>query len=75
MPRQTIQYWNDKMDFLLPYPDSNNSLIPNQWYYKIEMNWNTYDSNMGRDSDKIYEDAYISSWKVENGNLVSDGYE
>ena len=58
IPLNNINYWLDKV-------------IPEQfgWSYRINMNWNSYyDEN--RDSDKIYEDAYIENWDFnENENL------
>ena len=65
-PRQTIQYWNEKTNFLLPYPENKNEIIPNKWYYKIEMNWERYGSSAGRENNKVYEDEYVSSWELNS---------
>ena len=64
MPRQTIQFWNEQTNFLLPYPDDESKIVPNKWYYKIEMNWESYNSNLSRSPNKVYEDEYVSSWEL-----------
>ena len=71
MPRQTIQYWNEKTGFLLPYPDDPAEIVPNKWYYKVEMNWSAYNGRMTRDKHKVYEDEFVASWDTNyNGVLV-----
>ena len=58
-PLATIDYWvNEKMG--IPQLPSNGYIDPNQWYYKVDMNWGSYEGN--RVSSKIYEDAYVKSW-------------
>ena len=68
-PVSNIQYWNEKTGFLLPYPTSATP-VPNKWYYKIEMNWDSYNSAAERESDMVYEDEYVSSW-VSTGNTLT----
>ena len=66
-PIQNIDYWCKKIN-LKPLPDSN--INPRQWYYKVDMAYaNTNSAN------KIYEEPFVSSWKVENGELVADKVE
>lgn len=66
-PIQNIDYWCKKIN-LKPLPDSN--INPRQWYYKVDMAYaNTNSAN------KIYEESFVSSWKVENGELVADKVE
>ena len=74
-PQQTIQYWNDKTGYLLPYPQNESDIIPNKWYYKIEMNWETYSSRLLRDPNKVYEQEYVSSWETINKVLKPHGIE
>ena len=76
MPRQTIQYWNEKTGFLLPYPDDPAEVVPNKWYYKVEMNWSAYNGRMTRDKHKVYEDEFVASWdNNQNGALVPTAIE
>lgn len=76
MPRQTIQYWNEKTGFLLPYPDDPTEVVPNKWYYKVEMNWSAYNGRMTRDKHKVYEDEFVASWdNNQNGALVPTAIE
>lgn len=71
-PHQNINYWNE--EFLeLEYATENQ--IPNKWYYKVEMNWDSYGSNVGRESNKIYEDEYVASWELSNNQLVPSRVE
>lgn len=76
-PLPTIDYWNKKTDFLLPYTENENNIKPNKWYYKVEMNWASYEGGQTRDPEKIYEDEYVSSWKIDDvsGVLVPAAVE
>jgi len=71
-PRANIQYWLNK--FLKPAPETINLYDRTEWYYKIEMNWDSFakDEGQARKSDIIYEEPYTSSWKLANGILVPD---
>ena len=61
-PHATIQYWNDKIFNNLKY-----------WTYQINMNWEGYlfkdeDGTVRkRDTGKVYEDTYVSSWDKSTG--------
>ena len=67
-PRQTIDYWNKKTDFLLPYDENN--IIPGKWYYKVEMSWDGYNSEGEQASNKVYENEYVSSWELNTNNIL-----
>ena len=69
-PLPTIDYWNKKTDFLLPYTENENSIKPNKWYYKVEMNWASYEGGQTRDPEKVYEDEYVSSWKIDDASGI-----
>ena len=56
-PRGTIDYWLNQ--FLIKY-NKNISIDSTQWYYSVEMDWNSFGPE--RDSSKIYEEEYTSSW-------------
>lgn len=59
IPLNNINYWMDKVF------DSQF-----KWKYKINMNWDQY-LDEDRDTDKIYEDAYIENWEMnEEDKLV-----
>ena len=59
MPIQNLQYWADKI-----FKDSD-------WTYEVQMDWSCYDANINRESNKIYEDEYIGSWKDDgSGNPI-----
>ena len=60
-PLNTVQYWCEECD-LLPTPNDTSLMKPRVWYYKIQMNWNSFNSASNRDINKVYEEEYISSW-------------
>ena len=60
----TINYWLDKV-----FPnrkDENGDIVEwlTPWCYEIRMDWSHYAASK-RDTTKIYEDDYISSWTVK----------
>lgn len=57
-----LQYWADKVL----------SVVKN-WTYEVQMDWSDYDGN--RASDKVYEDAYVSSWHLGDKELVAAALE
>lgn len=72
-PRGTLNYWLDQ--FLTAYPDTG-TIDKNKWYYKIEMDWTAYSNIKNgnewstRESNKVYEDEYIGSWKIVNNSYA-----
>lgn len=53
----SINYWCDKVfDGSTP------------WTYEVRMNW----EESGRESYKVYEDAYVSSWTTKNNSLIAE---
>ena len=71
MIRPTVQYWCKKIG-LEPAPE-NKPMEFGQWYYAIDMKWesNAPDSFI-RDKKIVYEDAYVSQW---NDNLLAQKVE
>ena len=57
-----LQYWADKVL----------SVVKN-WTYEVQMDWSDYDGN--RANDKVYEDAYVSSWHLGDNELVATALE
>ena len=57
-----LQYWADKVL----------SVVKN-WTYEVQMDWSDYDGN--RANDKVYEDAYVSSWHLGDNELVAAALE
>lgn len=56
-PVNNINYWIDKV--------LDNTL----WDYEICMDWNGYSN---RESEKVYEDAYVSDWNI-NSDILTPG--
>ena len=57
-----LQCWADKVL----------SVVKN-WTYEVQMDWSDYDGN--RANDKVYEDAYVSSWHLGDKELVAAALE
>ena len=69
-PKQNLQYWNEKL-LLNKTPQTYYNMNPNKWYYSIQMDQSSIgDSSL--ESNKVYENEYISSWKIDEdtGNLM-----
>lgn len=71
-PHATINWWCDQ--FLTPYPTNGEAIDPLTWYYKVDMDWSGYSEFDGsgltaRDSSKIYEEEYISSWDFKTKTI------
>lgn len=68
-PRGTLQYWNDKVFKLVSGNWKWN------WTYEIQMD---YSNNLGKglESNKVYEDAYVSSWDYDSNSemVVAQAY-
>lgn len=62
-PQENLQFWND-----LIFKNSKGQWKGN-WKYEIQMDWSSYSYQKERETDKVYEDEYVSSWQVENGKL------
>jgi len=64
----TIDYWLDKV-FPNVRDEKSGKIIKwlTPWCYEIRMDWSHYADKDMRESNKIYDDAYTSSWKVING--------
>ena len=60
-----IQYWNNKI-----FLDSDGNKRTN-WDYEIQMDWSSFSNQDERDTHKVYEDEYVSSWELdENGSAI-----
>ena len=74
----TMDYWLQKV---FPCETDSSGKITSwltPWCYEVRMDWSYYSEN--RESTKVYEDGYVSSWKYNNaaGNkadLVPASYE
>lgn len=69
-PRPTLQYWNESQNnglHLTKVPTSG-FIDRSVWYYDIQMDWSSYEA--GRDSDKVYEEEYVSSWINSNNKMI-----
>ena len=71
-PHQTIDYWMQDVCGIEKVPENP---VPNKWYYRVQMNWNSIGEASFRQPDRIYEDSYVSSWEVSDNKLVPAGTE
>lgn len=70
-PEETIDYWCEQC-FLRPY-GSDPIPDPRKWYYKVDMNWGSFDqtaddssgNDVARLSTKVYEESYATSWDAD----------
>ena len=61
-PVATLKYWAEKI-----FKNTN-------WKVEYEMDWSYYSDKW--ESDKVYEDEYVSSWDVdENGKIIPNSIE
>lgn len=67
-PIATIDYW--LRQFLKPLDSATAN--PSEWYYSIEMDWGSYNISENRQSNKIYDDAYVGNWTTSNGKLTAN---
>jgi len=63
-PKNNLSYWNEKLGFKRWV--ENETHDPGIWYYDIQMDWSAYAKGRLRDTDKVYEEGYVSSWKTDN---------
>lgn len=59
-PLFTLSYWCEEGLGIYPLPENN--IQPNTWYYAIKMNQKSFVGGAERDSNKVYEEPYVSSW-------------
>ena len=66
-PQETVDYWCEQC-FLRPY-GSDAIPDPRKWYYKVEMDWRSFEqtadednTEIQRESNKIYEESYATNW-------------
>ena len=62
-PLANLQYW---LNLFL----NDTYTSPREWYYEIQMNYSAFPDAAERESNKVYEEAYPSSWKVEDNKLT-----
>lgn len=60
-PIANIEYWLKQ--FMQPSTSSSA-----EWHYEIDMDWGSYSE--ARSSDKIYDDTYVGSWIINDGNIT-----
>ena len=74
-PHSTLQYWLEDKDCLNLKPVPEENPLATEWYYEIQMNWDAYADGSLRDTDKVYEEEYSSSWTLENDTLIPAAIE
>lgn len=57
-----------RLDFSVPTISSLNinNYYKTNWTYEIQMDWSSFSYEFSRDSDKVYEEEYTSSWNVSD---------
>ena len=71
-PKANIQYWCESCG-LKPRPNTN--INPNEWYYTIDMNYNSFEKSTNRQPDILYEETYVSSWDDNLRPLAIEEYK
>lgn len=69
----TVQYWLDKV---FPSVKDDNGKITSwktPWCYEVKMDWSLY-SDFDRESNKVYEDSYVSNWETDGKTLTPAGF-
>lgn len=73
-PIQNIDYWCEQIN-LVPYPEDVNKVDARTWYYKVSMNWDSFNNTgLNRRSDTIYEESYVAGWTAELGPKLVKNY-
>ena len=60
-PVENVQYWCEQCD-LIRKPSNSSDMRSSQWYYDIQMNWESFEDGSSRATDIVYEESYVSSW-------------
>lgn len=64
-PMADLAYWCKKTE-LEEYKENMETVNPNVWYYKIQMNWNSFENGSSqRAKNQVYEETYTTSWDNE----------
>jgi hypothetical protein len=45
---------------------SDSSDSPREWFYRVEMDWHSFEDGTIRDPSKVYEETFTTAW---NDNL------
>ena len=59
-PKQNVQFWCGLIG-LEPLPSDSNLIRSSQWYYKIDMNWDSV-GGIKRNKNIVYEEPFVSEW-------------
>ena len=62
MPHATVDYWCEKIQLELYPTDPTKPVYPNRWYYKVDMDWSSFDEKFHRSLSKVYEEMYSTDW-------------
>ena len=85
-PINNLQYWNSHQLHLYSINKNgqvindngevcNEQLQANKWYYMVQMDWTAYANSANRDTEKIYEEEYTTSWAESGNKLIATGTE
>lgn len=85
-PINNLQYWNSHQLHLYSI-NKNGQIIndngevcdeqlqANKWYYIVQMDWTAYANGANRDTEKVYEEEYTTSWAESGNKLIANGTE
>lgn len=59
-PKQNVQFWCGLIG-LEPFPSDSNLIKSSQWYYEIDMNWDSV-GGIKRNKNIVYEEPFVSEW-------------
>ena len=68
-PIANLQYWNDK---IFKFSDGSWKY---DWTYEVQMDHSLEFGEEVGDPTKIYEEAYVASWEIENDKVVASAAE
>ena len=73
-PIENIDFWCGEYGIGLTKWADNITQNSTEWYYKVDMNWNSFVNGTARDSTKIYEEPYISDWNDDLAPTAVESY-
>ena len=69
-----INYWMEECVGIDEWPANISDVNPRKWYFRVEMDWSSFANGKNRSANKIYEEAYITSWEIKENESDSKKY-
>lgn len=78
VPQPTLDYWCEKIGLTI-LPENESDINSSIWYYRVTMDWSGFSYGYDRKSNKVYEEAYVSSYHTPTDqdtvkDLVAESY-